>query len=127
MKSIFCTLHLPLLNKNDHIPTWPLGPLFRPFPRAPKRHVSPVLARVKHFQAQACPPAKGPDVQMKAAVKTTSAKSISPVMASLAKAARAPAFPYAPVSGLRKRAAVSSPPYVVLYITQACNMQVTFW
>jgi len=40
----------------------PLGPHFRPFPRARKRHVSPVLAGVKGFQAQACPPAKGPGV-----------------------------------------------------------------
>jgi hypothetical protein len=90
-------------------------------------HVSPVFARVKGFQAQACPPAKGPGVQMKAAVKTTSAKSVSPVTTGPAKAAGALAFPYSPVSGLRKRAAVSSPPYVVLCITQACNMQVTFW
>jgi hypothetical protein len=47
---------------------------------------------------------------MKAGTKTTSAKSVSLVMAGPAKAARASAFPYAPVSGLRKRAAVPSPP-----------------
>jgi hypothetical protein len=88
----------------------PLGPLFRPFPRGPKRHVSPVLAGVKGFQAQACPLAKGPGFQMKAAVKTTLAKSVSLMMAGPAKAARAPAFPFASVSGLRNRVAVSSPP-----------------
>jgi hypothetical protein len=47
---------------------------------------------------------------MKAAVKTTSAKSVSPVLAGPTKVARASAFPYAPASGLRKRAAVSSHP-----------------
>jgi hypothetical protein len=88
----------------------PLGPLSRPFPRAPKRHISPALPGVKGSQVQARPPAKGPGDHMKAAVKTTSAKSVSPMMAGPAKVARAPAFPYASTSGLRKKVAVSSPP-----------------
>jgi hypothetical protein len=56
---------------------------------------------------QAGPLAKGPGDQLKATVKTTSAKSVPPVMAGPSKAVRAPAF--VPVAGLRKRAAGSSP------------------
>jgi hypothetical protein len=56
---------------------------------------------------QACPLAKGPGAQLKATIKTTSAKSVSPVLVGPTKAVRAPAL--VPVSGLRKRAADSSP------------------
>jgi hypothetical protein len=64
---------------------------------------------VKGFQAQA-PLAKELGDQMKVAVKSSSAESVSPVMAGPAKVARALAIPFALVYGLRKRAAVSRPP-----------------